>query len=153
MSQHFQQLLDQVAEHFTKTMTFTQNFGMEVQHFDESSIIIHCPFHQGLEGNMMHNILHGGATATMLDTASGMVAISSAFAKHPEDSMEEHKARVSKTATIDLRIDYLRPGRGDFFKIKAQVLRAGNVITAVQSQLYNQDDVLLASGNGTYKVG
>jgi uncharacterized protein (TIGR00369 family) len=62
-------------------------------------------------------------------------------------------ARLSRLGTIDLRIDYLRPGRGQRFTAQAVPLRAGNKVAVVRSELHNEDGVLVAVGTGTYLCG
>ncbi len=82
-----------------------------------------------------------------------MVAIAATFWRHRESPVNEQLARIAKAATVDLRIDYLRPGRGEEFFVRAHLVRQGNKITVVDSLLYNESDTLLARGIGTYLVG
>ena len=65
----------------------------------------------------------------------------------------ERMARLARLGTIDLRIDYLRPGRGMSFIASAVPLREGNKVAVVRSELHNQDGVLIAVGTGTYLCG
>ncbi len=69
--------------------------------------------------------------------------------KAPEDI----EKRITRTGTIDLRIDYMRPGRGKFFRANSTIMRAGNKVAVTRMELHNDEDVLIAVGTGTYIVG
>ncbi len=44
--------------------------------------------------------------------------------QHPETLPETIK-QVTRLATVDMRVDYLAPGRGKYFIARAEVLRLG----------------------------
>ena len=81
------------------------------------------------------------------------MALIGAFDKHQHLSSAERMARLSKLGTIDLRVDYLRPGRGEGFKATAVLLRSGNKVAVVRSELHAVDGTLIAVGTGTYLCG
>ncbi|OGT31821.1 MAG: hypothetical protein A3E87_02495 [Gammaproteobacteria bacterium RIFCSPHIGHO2_12_FULL_35_23] len=145
-------LMAKLAKTFTQDMHFIKDFKFEVVEFNEEEVVLKFLMQEKLHGNMLQGILHGGATATVLDTAGGMLAIAGTFAKQKHASIEEQLAKIAKAATIDLRIDYLRPGRGKYFLAKAKMVRCGNKIIVIDSYLYNDVDSLIARGIGTYLV-
>ena len=55
--------------------------------------------------------------------------------------------------TIDLRVDYLRPGRGERFTATSSLLRAGNKVAVARVELHNEAQVYIASATATYMVG
>ena len=55
-----------------------------------------------------------------------------------------------KMSTIDLRIDYLRPGRGKAFIADGKILRIGNKVAVTRMELHNDEGKLIAVGTGTY---
>ena len=55
--------------------------------------------------------------------------------------------------TIDLRVDYLRPGRGERFTATSTLLRAGNKVAVARVELHNEAQVYIASATATYMVG
>jgi uncharacterized protein (TIGR00369 family) len=55
--------------------------------------------------------------------------------------------------TIDLRVDYLRPGRGKHFIATARIVRRGKRIAVVHMELHNDEGELIATGGGAYAVG
>jgi uncharacterized protein (TIGR00369 family) len=60
---------------------------------------------------------------------------------------------LTKIGTIDLRIDYLRPGKGNYFVATGAIMRAGRRVSVTRMELYNDQNVLIAVGTGTYIVG
>jgi uncharacterized protein (TIGR00369 family) len=52
--------------------------------------------------------------------------------------------------TINLRIDYLRPGIGDYLDATAVVRRAGRTTAVIDIDVYGSDSKLVALGRGTY---
>jgi uncharacterized protein (TIGR00369 family) len=55
--------------------------------------------------------------------------------------------------TIDLRVDYLRPGRGKHFIATGRVVRLGNRIAVTHMELVNDEGELIATGGAAYVVG
>ena len=56
-------------------------------------------------------------------------------------------------STIDIRVDYLLPGRGEVFTAKAHIIRRGSKVAVTRMQLTNEKDELIALGTATYLVG
>ncbi len=52
-----------------------------------------------------------------------------------------------------MRIDYLVPGKGMHFVASGNILRVGNKVGVVRTELRNEQDVLIAVGTGTFLVG
>ncbi|WP_157799789.1 thioesterase family protein, partial [Bacillus subtilis] len=73
-------------------------------------------------------ILHGGVIASVLDVAAGMVCVSNALTRQESISEADLRQRLSRMGTIDMRVDYLRPGRGERFTATSSLLRAGNKV-------------------------
>ncbi|MBV6496207.1 MAG: hypothetical protein JFAIHJKO_01326 [Pyrinomonadaceae bacterium] len=85
-------------------------------------------------------ILHGGVTATLIDTAM-------AFAV---------RSRVDPdvaTATIDLTVHYLRPHIEGPIRCTARVVRAGRRISSVSADVFaEKNGKLIATGLSTYTI-
>ncbi|MNC91705.1 hypothetical protein D3C83_80140 [compost metagenome] len=62
-------------------------------------------------------------------------------------------AKFPNMGTIDLRVDYLRPGRGKHFVASAKVVRLGNRIAVTHMELVNDDGELISTGAAAYVVG
>ena len=106
-----------------------------------------------LIGNIHQQILHGGVTATVLDVVGGLTAFSGLVASRDDWSLEELEKRILTLGTIDLRVDYLRPGRGEIFTGTGTVIRAGNRVSVSRMELHNEKGDHIAFGTGTYMVG
>lgn len=104
-------------------------------------------------GNRIYRTLHGGLISAVLDTAGGAAVFFGLYKKIKGKPRDVQIKRVSKNATIDLRVDYLRPGLGSEFTAKAWILRIGNKVAVTRMELRNEEDVLIAVGTGTYAIG
>jgi uncharacterized protein (TIGR00369 family) len=60
--------------------------------------------------------------------------------------------RFAKIGTIDLRVDYLRPGLGKHFIATGYVLRTGSKVAVTRMELHNDSAQLIAVGTGAYVV-
>jgi acyl-coenzyme A thioesterase PaaI-like protein len=58
--------------------------------------------------------------------------------------------RFTRHGTIDLRIDFLRPGIGERFVIHAQALRVGAKIGNARMEFLGADGKLLSTGTAAY---
>lgn len=138
---------------FEQQMPFHQLIGLEIPCFENNQIELKIAMKPELVGNIMHGILHGGVTASMLDVAGGMIVFSEVLENMGELTQESVTKRLQNLGTIDLRIDYLRPGRGTEFTATATVIRAGNKVAVARMELHNEQGDHIAFGTGTYMVG
>ena len=138
---------------FFARIPFNQQLGIEIDSLSRQRVLIRMPMRAELIGNFVQGILHGGAIATLLDVAGGAMALIGACERLNELPVPERMARLARLGTIDLRIDYLRPGRGSEFVARAVPLREGNKVAVVRSELHNEEGVLIAVGTGTYLCG
>ena len=104
-------------------------------------------------GNLIYRTLHGGLIAAVLDTAGGAAVFQHVYKKVKGKPREEQVKKISKNATVDLRVDYLRPGAGNEFTATAWILRAGNKFAVTRMELHNEEGVLIAVGTGMYAMG
>ena len=51
-----------------------------------------------------------------------------------------------------MRVDYLRPGHGEWFEAKGTILRTGNKVAVTRMELHNDSGELIAIGTGAYTV-
>jgi uncharacterized protein (TIGR00369 family) len=104
-------------------------------------------------GNFATGILHGGVISAVLDATGGMTATASMIQRLKERSPEAVARRIHKIGTIDMRVDYLRPGSGARFHSRGTVMRTGRNVAVTRMELRNQDRILIAVGTGAYYVG
>lgn len=147
-----EQLADYVTQVFSEHMPFNQLLGMEISRLEADEVEIRLPWNNKLMGNPIHKILHGGVTAAVLDTVGGLMAILYMIKELPQVTVDDFQKRLSKASTIDMRVDYLRPGKGSEFIASAQVIRKGSRVAVCRMELHNQDGEHIAFGTGTYMV-
>ncbi|NMP29665.1 thioesterase family protein [Rahnella sp. SAP-1] len=146
-----------IGDIFVYDMPFNRELGLEIQRLDIGYIELTFKNNGKLVGNAAQKILHGGVIAAVLDVAAGLVCVNSSLIRHdkPDHPLlePELRQRLSKMGTIDLRVDYLRPGRGDNFIASSTLIRAGNKISVARVDLHNERGVHIATATATYLVG
>ncbi|GGQ22966.1 thioesterase family protein [Shewanella litoralis] len=147
------QALQQVAEIFDKHVPFHNLLGLDIKHYDINGVEVVIKMKPELIGNIHQNILHGGVTATLLDVVGGLTAFAGLVASRDDWTMEELQQRLTTLGTIDMRVDFLRPGRGEIFTGTGTVIRAGNRVSVCRMELHNELGTHIAFGTGTYMVG
>lgn len=85
------------------------------------------------------NIVHGGMTATLLDSAMGGAAM---------QVLPDHLTAV----TSQLNIHYLRPGTGKTLESKATVVHAGKQLVVVEGNAFDDRNRMIAKATGTFFV-
>jgi uncharacterized protein (TIGR00369 family) len=103
-----------------------------------------------LLGNVVHRILHGGVTSSVLDTIGGATATIGAWERMQSLDPAERIRRLANLGTLDMRVDYLKPGRGEWFTVDGRVLRAGNKVIVTRMDMHNNEGELIAVATGTY---
>ncbi|MCH8982003.1 thioesterase family protein [candidate division KSB1 bacterium] len=148
----FDELIQQVETIFVDKIPFNKLLGMHVESLDFESAKVKIEMRDELIGNFIQRTLHGGVTSSVLDVIGGLTAFMTLLKKMEGASSQEKLARLAKFGTIDLRVDYLRPGRGKYFIAQGSVLRTGKKIAVTRMELHNDEKVLIAVGTGTYAV-
>lgn len=72
--------------------------------------------------------------------------------KFNHENAEQVVHRFARIGTIDLRVDYLRPGVGEHFEAAAQVTRLGGRIASTQMSLLDQEGLIIATAAAAYVV-
>jgi len=93
--------------------------------------------------NLTSGTVHGGVTATVIDTASGF-ALRSTF----EDPA------AARLTTTDLNVRYVRPARDDL-RVEAEVVRAGGSMGVTESEVTTRHEgerKVVATGGTSYRL-
>ena len=146
-------IYQQIAELWTVNMPFNQLLGLKITQFNSEQSEIRFVWQDKLIGNPVQKILHGGVTASALDLAGGVVAAAHIIEQLDDLSSETIQQSLRKLGTIDLRTDFLRPGRGEAFIATAKIIRGGNKVAVARMELHNELGDHIAFGTGTYMVG
>jgi uncharacterized protein (TIGR00369 family) len=145
-------ILNQVSNMWSK-VPFNNLLGIYITQFDHQEAEIRFNWQDKLIGNHVQKILHGGVTATALDFAGGVVAAANIIENMDDLHIDKLTASLNKLGTIDLRTDYLRPGRGQEFIVSARIIRSGSKVAVARMEMHNEKGEHLAFGTGTYMVG
>jgi uncharacterized protein (TIGR00369 family) len=144
-TQHMQALLRSVME---RHIAFNKLLGLKVESFDPEAPKMRFDMRPDLVGNPKRQILHGGVISAALDVVGGFAILLSLA-----DQMDGTPDTFPNIGTIDLRVDYLRPGRGKHFIAAAKIVRKGSRIAVIHMELHNDAGELIATGGGAYVVG
>ncbi|MBK8255303.1 MAG: thioesterase family protein [Polyangiaceae bacterium] len=132
-------LLKQVME---EMIPFNKFLGIIVERMERGNVRLALPFRDELIGDPLKRAIHGGVLSTLADVAGGAAAWS---------AIEDPMARVS---TVDLRIDYLRPGRAHAIIAESSVVRLGGRLAVTDMKMFHPggDGEPIATGKGVYAV-
>ena len=147
------EMLELLKVMYEERMPFDRLLGIRIDSLTPTDIQVRIDMREELIGNFVRDILHGGVISSVLDLTGGLIA-SVELLKHLEGAaIDELSRRMARIGTIDLRVDFLRAGQGQFFTATGSVLRKGNKVAVVRTELCNDQKVLIAAGTGTYLVG
>jgi uncharacterized protein (TIGR00369 family) len=134
--------LDMLRQLMEELIPFNRHLGIKVTLLSEGFTRLELPFRPEFVGDPTRPALHGGLMSTLADTAGGMAIWTTGC---------DDRTRVS---TIDLRVDYLRPGRLATLVAEGQVVRAGNRVGVADVRLFHPDapDATVATGKGVYNI-
>jgi uncharacterized protein (TIGR00369 family) len=152
-TENLQDLLDIVKDIYEKRIPFDQVLGMKVEVLTLEKAVVGFQMKPELVGNYVLGSLHGGVISAVLDALGGMTASTGVVKRMAGRRVEEIATALTRMGTIDLRIDYLRPGKGAYFKAAGTIMRAGKKVAVARMELHNDKGVLIAVGTGTYLVG
>ncbi len=115
---------------------FSEFVGVEHREGDDGSVML------GLTAVEHHlnpaGTVHGGVIATLIDVAMGRAA---------ESQMDDDHV----PATIELKTNYLEPGRLGRIVATAHVRKRGRLVIVVEAEVHQDDtDELIALAIGTY---
>ena len=116
-------------------LPFAKLMGMRLADIRPNEAVVEIEMRDDLR--QPSGVLHGGVTATLIDTAM-------AFA------VRTYLTDTEPTATIDLTVHYLRPHVDGKAICTARVVRPGKRIFTVSADVHNEDGKLIATGLSTY---
>lgn len=129
-----------IGQRFIDAIPHVKELGMTILSMGDGEAVMSVPYDERLIGDPATGVLHGGVVTTLLDSCSGAAVMC-------------HPTAAAGTATIDLRIDYMRPSRpGEAITAHATCFRATRNVAFVRAVAYdeNEDDpVATAAGSFT----
>lgn len=135
------ELFRQVLE---EHVPFNKHLGMKLGAVDRERLTAEIVMTVGREhvGNSARGMPHGGVLATLIDAASGAAA-----ALTLSDAAE-----LPTLATVDMRVDFLRPAKGRALTAVGRVIRSGKSVVVVRTEVRDGTGELVALGASTFMV-
>lgn len=137
---------------FEERIVFNQVLGLKITSIEPACVKARIAMRPDLIGHYAHQRLHGGVISAGLDAMGGLAVMAAIGARHMDEAPEKRLTRFNKLGTIDLRIDYLRPGIGELFDLSAEAIRLGSRVATTRMEFRAADGKLLSSGAGAYIV-
>ncbi|SIO32566.1 PaaI family thioesterase [Vannielia litorea] len=126
------------VQSFIDALPYSRALGMTAEAVSEGQVTISMPYDEALTGDGA--VLHGGAISALMDTTSGTAVMTL-----PEGL---------GTATLDLRIDYMRAATpGQRVTAAAECYHITRTVVFVRTTAWDEDDakpVATAAGAFTY---
>ena len=141
-----------LKEIFEEKIVFNKLLGLKITSVGADRATARIDMRHELIGHYAHNRIHGGAISAGLDAIGGLAVMAAIGARHLNEPPLQRLQRFAKLGTIDLRVDYLRPGIGDYFELHAQVLRLGSRVASTRMEFLGADGKLLSAGAAAYIV-
>jgi uncharacterized protein (TIGR00369 family) len=143
---------DALKHLFEEKIVFNQVLGLKIVSITPDKVVGRIDMKPQLVGHYSHNRIHGGVISACLDAMGGLACMAAIGARHMDEAPLQRLHRFSKLGTIDLRIDYLRPGISEHFELRAEVMRLGSRVASTRMEFLGADGKLLSTGAGAYIV-
>ena len=126
-----------IARQFIEALPHSHALGMRLEAIGDGVATISMPYDARLIGDPLTGVIHGGAVSALMDTACGAAVMS-------------HPAAGFSTATLDLRIDYMRPATpGQTIRTRAECHHVTRTVAFVRAVATDDDaarPVAMATG-------
>ena len=130
-----------LARQFIEAIPHSRALGMKLTEIDDGMAEITMAYDPKLVGDPRTGVIHGGAVSALMDTCGGAAVMS-----HPE--------APAGTATIDLRIDYMRAATpGQTITARAECYHITRSVAFVRATAMDDDrNRPVATASGAFTV-
>ncbi|MGB3317322.1 MAG: PaaI family thioesterase [Albidovulum sp.] len=129
------------ARQFIEAIPHSRALGMVLETLEDGVAVISMPYDARFVGDPQTGVIHGGAVSALMDTCGGAAVMS-------------HSTGAVGTATIDLRIDYMRPAKpGDRITARAECYHVTRSVAFVRATAHDADSALpVATATGAFTL-
>ncbi len=146
------EFVDGLTDIFENRIVFNKTLGLKVTALEAHQVRARLDMRNALVGHFNYNRVHGGVISAGLDAMGGLAVMAAMGARHMDEPVLARLQRFSKLGTIDLRVDYLRPGISEYFELRAEVMRLGSRVASTRMEFLSADGKLLSTGSAAYIV-
>ncbi len=137
---------------FEEKIVFNQLLGLKITSLKAERVTARIDMRHELVGHYAYNRIHGGVISAGLDAMGGLAVMAAIGARHMDEAPLQRLQRFIKLGTIDLRVDYLRPGISEYFELRAEVLRLGSRVASTRMEFLGADGKLFSTAAAAYIV-
>lgn len=131
----------ELARQFIDSIPHARELSMRIDEIGDGVATISMPYDTRLIGDPQTGVIHGGAVSTLMDTCGGAAVMS-------------HPSGPGGTATIDLRIDYMRAAQPERrLTARAEVYHVTRYVAFVRAVAHDGDETPpVATATGAFTV-
>lgn len=135
---------------FEEKIVFNKVLGLKITSLKPELVTARLYMKHDLVGHFGFNRVHGGVISAGLDAMGGLAVMAAIGARHMDEPPLQRLHRFIKLGTIDIRVDYLRPGVGEYFDLRAEVMRLGSRVASTRMEFHGANGRLMSTASGAY---